>query len=568
VTAVIVLDTRAIQQISNTLGYSTGLGVGSALVDRLKNLLRSGDVISQALQDETGIGSGGKIAATTASVSRTEGDEIVMLINEIDSADSVGPIIDRIRSSFAKPVSVDGHELNLESCIGISIFSVDADNAARMLQNASIACANAVKSGRRNGFAYYSKDADEKARRRFTLQSDLHHAAERGQLRLAYQPKFLLETGQLVGFEALLRWDHPTLGHISAHEFIKLAEEVDMISSISQWSISTAMAQVATWRNKGYSEFAVALNLSAREFANPDLDKLLIAELESHQLSPDTIEFEITETAGIESSETAAKIIRSLSDYGFTIAIDDFGTGFASLNYLQMFPVNRIKIDRSFISEVDQDKRKAQLVRAIISLGSSMDISILAEGVETEGELSFLHEYGCHQIQGYLVGKPLEADTVFKLGVEGRWVNQRILRSKMRLESMYAAGDAYAEYGSSSWIGPESGESSGNQAAAGASASRNSGNTSGNAFGRNSIGSTLPTDGIGAVVNAFPSANGMAEANGMNGMGEEFVAYTDFGDSIDSAEATDANTGQNHQQDSQLDNGADQIVNQGKQRKQ
>lgn len=506
ITAIIVLDTRAIQQISNTLGYSTGLGVGSALIDRLKNLLRSGDVISQALQSSpdnaespsgTSTEEDGNIG-NTASVSRTEGDEIVMLINEIESVETVDPIIDRIRHSFASPFSVDGHELNLESCIGISIYSVDADSAARMLQNASIACANAIKAGRRNGFAYYSKDADEKARRRFKLQSDLHYAAERNELRLAYQPKFSLKTGALVGFEALLRWNHPTLGQISAHEFIKLAEELDMISAISRWSISTAMAQVAAWRKKGYSQFAVALNLSAREFVDPDLDKHLIAELESHQLTPDTIEFEITETAGIDSSETAAKTIKALSEYGFTIAIDDFGTGFASLNYLQLFPVNRIKIDRSFISQVDQDKRKAQLVRAIISMGSSMGISILAEGVETEGELSFLHEYGCHQIQGYLVGKPLEADTVFKLGVEGRWINQRILRSRMRLES-FGRDDA--------------------------------GKTSdGDAM---TTQSAMPVTGIASVVNVYPDG------------GNELAAYTDLSSSW--VEATPSETSRSDQ---------------------
>lgn len=475
-TALIILDTRAIQQISNTLGYSNGSRVGAALIERLKNLLRSNDVISQtAIKGKVQEGStvtdtDAENISVNASVSRSEGDEIVMLISDIKSKEDIGSIVNRIKMSFESPFSIDARELSLDSCMGISISPVDANSAAQMLQNASIATAKAVKSGRRNEICFYSKDLDKTARRRFQLQTDIHKAAERGEFRLAYQPKYSVETGELTGFEALLRWNHPTLGQVSASEFVSLAEELDLISVISTWSVCAAMDQLVGWRKQGHKQYSVAVNLSASELNDPGVAGFIIEQLEQRHLTPDAIEIEITETTGVESSVRAARSLTTLSDYGFTIAIDDFGTGFASLSYLQLFPVDRIKIDRSIVTNVDSNERNAQLVRAIISLGSCMNISILAEGVETREELTFLQDYGCNQVQGYFLEKPMEADRVFKLLTNQRLVSQKILQSKLRLWGTTAPDD------------------------------------SSSAQGRSAKVISLPVSGIGAVVSPFPSA--------------------------------------------------------------
>ena len=348
-----------------------------------------------------------------------------------------------------------------------------------MLQNASIATAKAVKNGRRNEVCFYSKELDKSAKRRFQLQSDIHRAAERGEFRLAYQPKYSLESAELTGFEALLRWNHPTLGKVSATEFVALAEELDVISVISKWSVCAAMDQVAGWRKRGYNNFSVAVNLSACELNDPGLGRFLIKQLEARELTADAIEIEITETTGIESSTEAAQLLHSLSDYGFKIAIDDFGTGFASLSYLQMFPIDRIKIDRSIVTNVDNNERNAQLVRAIISLGSCLNISILAEGVETQEELTFLQDYGCDQAQGYLLGKPMEAEIVFKLLSSQHLINQDIQQSKLRLWGSSGLSDNHV---------------AANRAVSGDS------HTSQN---RNARVVSLPVSGIGAVVSPF-----------------------------------------------------------------
>ena len=262
-------------------------------------------------------------------------------------------------------------------------------------------------------------------------------------------------------------------------EFISLAEELDLISVISKWSVTAAMDQVVGWRKSGYDRLVVAVNLSASELSDPELGKFLISELQARELPANVIELEITETSGIESNVVAARLLNELSEHGFTIAIDDFGTGFASMNYLQLFPIDRIKIDRSFVTNVDTNERNAELVRAMISLGSCLKINVLAEGVETQEELSFLQDYGCDEVQGYFLSKPLEAETVFQFAEDQQYVSQRILQSRMRLWGVSGLGNTLDR------PSPDASQSD----------SQNS-----------STKSNLPINDIVAVVNPYPTA--------------------------------------------------------------
>ncbi len=439
--ALLILNSSTLVQIHNSMGFIAGVAAGTSLVEILSLTLRNYDLISQTSPHHTleynkeQIEQQDNESGLNTTVLRTEDFDIAILVSAIADEADIGVIVGRIRYALNKPVSVDGYEYIMEASIGVASSNGEILDGTLLLKNAGIACAAAQKTGRRNSTVVYSEEIDRESKRLLTLRNDLNSAAIRNELKLYYQPKYDTTTGELTGLEALLRWHHPKLGNISAAEFIPLAEQLDLIASISQWTIREAMDQLQTWALQGHDSISVAVNLSASELRDVTLIGFLIAELESRQLKPENFELEITETAGIESSSVASKILHDLSDYGFVIAIDDFGTGFASLSYLNAFPIDRIKIDRIFVTGIDSDIRKQRLFRSILSLGASMQISVLAEGVETREELAVLQEQGCAQVQGYYTGRPADADSIREKLRQGDTRSQEILRSLLSLES-------------------------------------------------------------------------------------------------------------------------------------
>ncbi len=283
-----------------------------------------------------------------------------------------------------------------------------------LLKNADIAMYRAKEQGR-NNYQFYSSQMNKHTFERLAMESSLRKATERGEFLLHYQPKLHLETGAITGVEALIRWRHPDLGMVSPAQFIQLAEETGLIGKIGEWVLRTACEQGRKWREAGLPPFRIAVNLSARQFAQKHLLADVARVLDETGVPTDSLEFEITESLVMQNPEHATQMLHKLRAMGITLSIDDFGTGYSSLGYLKRFPINCVKIDRSFIKDIPNDKDDMAITRGVIALGHSLRLKVVAEGVETQEQQDFLHENGCDEMQGYLFSKPLIADDVTRL---------------------------------------------------------------------------------------------------------------------------------------------------------
>jgi len=418
--AVIVFDGDSLQYIADNVDYSIGNKLCSVLVDRIKNQLRLADVVSQGEQDDA-----------TGSVTHTENNEIAVLLSDIDSKESVPSIAERLLAVFEQRIVIGGMEYIVDTHAGISILGVDGDTAEVLLQNACVACSAAKMNEERNSYSFYSSEMDRAAKRYIRLQTDLHYAVERDEFELLYQPKMDVLSGDILGFEALLRWHHPALGTVPPVEFIPMAEKTGLIHGISQWVITEAVDQQSRWKQSGYTNTPVAVNISAVQLKQPDFASSVLHILKEANLPGNFLEVEITESIGIDELDLARTNLNSLDKHGVAISIDDFGTGYASLGYLQHFPVSRLKIDRIFVNGCTVDEKKARVVRSIITMGNSLGMRVLAEGVETKEQLLFLRDHHCDEIQGYLVSKPVDAERTTEYLEKPALLSQTILASTL-----------------------------------------------------------------------------------------------------------------------------------------
>ncbi len=398
VLAVVVLDGSSLQFIADNVDYNIGNKLCSVLVDRIKNLLRLADVVSQ-----------GEMEDVTSSVTQTEHNGIAIMLSDVDSKDSIAGIVERLLDVFDQRVVIGGLEYVVDTNAGISIFGEDGDNAEDLLQNACVACSNAKMSNVRNAYSFYSTRMDESAKRFIRLQTDLYQAIDKNELEVLYQPKMDLPSGDILGFEALLRWHHSQLGTISPIEFIPIAEKIGLIQRINHWVMTDVLDQITRWELAGHRHNAIAVNVSALELKDDTYADRVIATIGDAGVSLSSLEIEITESIDIDELDTARNNLEKLHRAGLQISIDDFGTGYSSLGYLQHFPINRLKIDRTFVNGCTTDEKKARVVRSIITMGSSLGMRVLAEGVETQEQLMFLRDHHCDEIQGYLVSKPVSA---------------------------------------------------------------------------------------------------------------------------------------------------------------
>ena len=397
--ALLYLDLDRFKLINDTLGHDAGDRLLQSFAQRLSTGLRDADVVARLVD------------GCSATVARLGGDEFTVMLGEIkDPADAVR-VAERILELLEEPFDLGNQSVVIGSSIGIALFPDDGEDPDRLLKNADAAMYHAKDQGR-NNVQFYRERLSARNLQRITMERELRAALENGEFCLHYQPLTEMRSWQVVGFEALLRWRHPRQGLILPGAFIALAEETRLILPIGDWVIEQACAQAQSWAAGGLGPFRISVNLSASHLQRERFVDRLATLLASSGATPDLLELEITETMMmVDPADTATKLdaIRAL---GVTLAIDDFGTGHSSLSYLKRFPLNRLKIDRSFISDIASDADDEAIVSAIIAMAHNLKVEVVAEGVETERQLEFLRLRHCDLIQGYLVSKPMPAEDV------------------------------------------------------------------------------------------------------------------------------------------------------------
>ncbi len=383
--ALLFLDLDRFKTINDTLGHDKGDLLLKAVAGRLKEAVRAGD-----------------------TVSRPGGDEFIIVLAGIEHVDNVSRIAQKIMESFSCPFRVESRELFVSCSIGITLYPFDDRDMETLFRNADAAMYHAKDEGR-NNFQFYSAEMNAQSLQRLTLENALRRALEREEFRLYYQPQVAIESRAAVGVEALIRWQHPEMGLVSPAEFIPLAEETGLIVPIGEWALRTACVQARAWNDQGGMPLRVAVNISARQFRHPGLLDSIKTALRDAGCRPEWLEIELTEGLVMQDLTRTLDVLRSVKQMGISIAIDDFGTGYSSLSYLRRLPIDVIKIDRSFIENVDTNPDCAAITAGIIALAKSLKLKLIAEGVETPAQLEFLRAHQCDEAQGYLFSPALAA---------------------------------------------------------------------------------------------------------------------------------------------------------------
>lgn len=389
--AVVFLDLDSFKTINDTLGHAVGDQLLQSVAERLTGCLRSGDILA-----------------------RWGGDEFTLLLSPISRAEDTAKIATEILDTLNAPLQFNGQELHIKASLGIALAPYDGEDTDTLLKNADAAMYRAKQKGR-NNYQLYTSAIGTKAQERLVLENNLYKALERQEFQLYYQPQIDLQTGEIVGMEALIRWQSQESGFISPSQFIPIAEEMGLISPIGEWVLWTACAQNRTWQSLGFPPVRMAVNLSARQFQQKNLVNTIAQVLESTKLEPRYLELEITESIAMQDIPLTISVLRTLRSMGIQIAIDDFGTGYSSLSSLKHFPLDKLKIDQSFIRELVTDSFDAAIVTALVTLGHGLKLEVIAEGVETQEQLSFLQSAKCDGVQGYFLSRPLPAEVATNL---------------------------------------------------------------------------------------------------------------------------------------------------------
>jgi diguanylate cyclase (GGDEF)-like protein len=389
--AVAFLDLDRFKQINDALGHEAGDLLLKEVAVRLRTCVRDSD-----------------------TVARLGGDEFVVLLPALGDDKHAANVAQKILAVIAGPFTLIGHEFRITTSIGISTFPQDGLDEQTLTKNADIAMYQAKEEGK-NNFKFYSVQLNANSLERLTLESSLRHALERGEFRLHYQAKRDIVSGRITGMEALLRWQHPELGTVAPMQFIPIAEETGLIVPIGKWALRTACLQNVAWQNQGLPRLSIAVNLTARQFADDHLLADVAAIVKATGMDPHLLELEITESMLIHNVMDTRRILTGLKALGIRIAIDDFGSGYTSLATLQRFPIDTIKIDRSLIRDIAGTTVDTGLADAIIAMGKSLSLTVVAQGVETRDQAEFLRTHACDELQGFYFKRPLPADQFTKL---------------------------------------------------------------------------------------------------------------------------------------------------------
>ena len=382
---VVFVDLDRFKFVNDTLGHQAGDLLLKAVAARLRSAVRDTD-----------------------TVARLGSDEFVIVMSEYTNVGLDARHLERIRDAIAAPMTIEGHTFFPTCSLGVAAYPEDGLDGEILLKHADIAMYRAKQSGRDN-YQFYTPAMNAQALERLRIEGDLRHAIERDEFRLHYQPKIDLRSDTIVGMEALIRWQHPELGLVSPVRFISLAEETGLILPIGNWVIRTACRQTKQWHDAGWTNLRVSVNLSVRQFVQRDLVASIAAVLEETGLDPCFLELELTESLVMTDVDHAIYVLRELKELGVHLSIDDFGTGYSSLSYLKRFPIDVLKIDQSFVRDITIDADDAAITVSIISLAHSLKLKVIAEGVETQAQLSYLRHHGCDEMQGYLFSPPVPA---------------------------------------------------------------------------------------------------------------------------------------------------------------
>jgi diguanylate cyclase (GGDEF)-like protein len=384
--SLIYLDLDNFKHINDALGHLVGDNLLSIVASRLKSCVGALDLVA-----------------------RTGGDEFCLVITEDPSDEYVTDIAKRVLDVLQNPIAIDGRTLAITTSIGITFSLVDGISAASLLQNADLAMYQAKASGR-NKYHIFNHQLHKDADSRMALEEELRRAVEQEEFVLYFQPQIDLKTGKLIGCEALIRWQHPSRGLLAPFFFIDTLENNGLIIPVGKWVIREACRQCRVWNNKGLKNIKVSINLSARQFNDPDLIIDIQSAIQKYKISPEQLEFEVTESLLATDIQHAIELLKSLQSLGSTIAIDDFGTGYSSLNYIKRLPLDKLKIDRAFIKDLPDDNDDKQITAAIIVMAHTLNLKVVAEGVETKEQMHFLQSLSCEIGQGYLFDKPISAE--------------------------------------------------------------------------------------------------------------------------------------------------------------
>ncbi len=414
--ALLFLDLDHFKQVNDTLGHNAGDMLLRTVSTRLQDAIRRSDNVSR--------GADCSEIAPPETIARLGGDEFVVLLNGIDRVEDAAFAARRVCQEISKPFNLDGTEVRVTTTIGISLYPSDGDSADKLLKHADVAMYHAKEQGR-NGYQFYSQSIHQLALERFSLERDLRETVEHGGFHLEYQPKVALQDTSLTGVEALIRWDHPERGRVNPADFIPLAEETGLIVPLGEWVLRTACDQMIKWMEAGIPPFIMAVNCSAIQLVRTDMASVIKSVLDETGLNPTYLEIELTESLLLQNVEEGIAILHALKDLGLHVSIDDFGTGFSSLSYLKRLPVDKLKIDQSFIKDLTTDPGDAAIVTSMITLAHNLDLTVVAEGVETKEQLGFLRAERCDEIQGYLISRPLTADAFSRWFEEQEYDDQK-----------------------------------------------------------------------------------------------------------------------------------------------
>lgn len=394
--AVIHMDLDNFKIVNNTLGQEAGDQLLQEVAERLQRTLRTSDYITRQAQD-----------GISTTLSRLGGDEFTFLITHMNDTTGVMQVAQRVLDTLSRPFRINGQEIGITASLGIALFPNDGSDAETLIKNADAAMNNAKDEGR-NSLRFYTQAMNSSLSRRLTLENRLRQALENKELQLHYQPQVEIATAQIIGVESLLRWTSPDLGAVSPAEFIPLAEETGLIIPIGAWVLREACAQNRAWSKLGLA-LRVAVNISGIQFRQPGFVAMVRETLRETGLPPDTLELELTEGILMRNDESTLQTLRDLKALGVHLSLDDFGTGYSSLSYLKRFPLDTLKIDRSFVRGLPNDRDDAAITSAIIAMAHALKLQVVAEGVENEAQLAFLHHRYCHLIQGYLISPAVPA---------------------------------------------------------------------------------------------------------------------------------------------------------------
>ena len=384
--AVMFIDLDRFKNINDSLGHATGDLLLKEVASRLRCCIRDVD-----------------------TVARLGGDEFVVVLENLEEEVDAVSVANKIQTAFNRPITVNGETLHVSTSIGIALYPEDGMNAETLMQNADTAMYQAKGQGC-NNYQFFAPFMNEQAREKLVLENTLQEALSRDEFQLYYQPIIDIGTGAMVSAEALIRWDSPERGLIPPDKFIPIAEETGVIVPIGDWVIRQACRDLVSWKGMGFAPPRVSVNISPRQFRQPSLQARIRATLEATGVSAQQLELEMTESALMERPDQAARLLNELKSLGMGIVIDDFGTGYSSLAYLKKFPIDKLKIDRSFVRDLESDKSDREITLAVIALSHNLGLRVVAEGVETQTQLDFMHRHKCDYVQGFYYSKPMRGD--------------------------------------------------------------------------------------------------------------------------------------------------------------